>query len=69
MLMDLMRPLADNGMTITVFQQLILEIKSKTHTRHYIAYMEELVWQRYQPHRAPRVLGEFSTFSDKMKWV
>ena len=63
--MDLMRPLADHGVTASIFQQLLLEIKAKVHTRHHIAYMEEFLWQRQQPQRAPPVHQAFSTFSDR----
>jgi hypothetical protein len=64
MILDLMRPLADHGITAVVFQKLLLELQTKNHTRRQIAYTQELLWQCKQPY-PPLALPTFSSYSDR----
>lgn len=44
-ILDMLRPLADAGVSPDVFANFLRELKSKTHIRSFIAYLQELVFK------------------------
>lgn len=63
---DMLRPLADAGVSPDVFVKFLLEIKSKTYFRRSISYLEELTFKREQMQLRTEDIVLFSGFANKI---
>lgn len=65
-IVDMLRPLADVGVSPHVFSNLLLEIKTKMYYKKYISYLEEVAFKKR--HQITSLVTEdiplFSSFAD-----